>query len=62
MRAGLVDRSLPLSGVATPVGGFVVLDRMYPPDLLRLDLAGAEVLQDGRTLAMLPAPGGVWLD
>lgn len=44
------------------MGGFVVLDRMYPPDLLRLDLAGAEVLQDGRTLAMLPAPGGVWLD
>ena len=37
------------------------LDRLYPPDLSRLAATGTEVLdRNGRTLAMLPAPGGVW--
>ena len=47
--------------LAVLLAGFVVLDRLYPPDLSRVAQAGAEVLdRDGRTLAMLPAPGGVW--
>ena len=37
------------------------LDRMCPPDLSRLEAVGAEVLdRNGRLLALLPAPGGVW--
>ncbi len=41
--------------------GAVVLDRRYPPNLSRLATTGTEVLdRNGRTLAVLPAPGGVW--
>ena len=37
------------------------LDRLFPPDLSRLATTGAEILdRNGRTVAMLPAPGGVW--
>ena len=37
------------------------LDRLYPPDLTRVERVGTEVLdRDGKLLAMLPAPGGVW--
>ncbi len=37
------------------------LDRLFPPDLSRLEATGTEVLdRQGRLLAMLPAPGGVW--
>lgn len=37
------------------------LDRAFPPDLTRLNATGAEVLdRDGRTLSVLPAPGGIW--
>ena len=37
------------------------LDRVFPPALDRLAVAGTEVVaRDGRTLALLPAPGGVW--
>ncbi|MCC6719740.1 MAG: transglycosylase domain-containing protein [Acetobacteraceae bacterium] len=37
------------------------LDRAFPPALGRLAEVGSEVLaRDGRTLALLPAPGGVW--
>ncbi|HKM60977.1 MAG TPA: penicillin-binding protein 1C [Acidisphaera sp.] len=37
------------------------LDRAFPPDLHRLDVVGTEVLdRNGRPLALLPAPGGVW--
>ena len=37
------------------------LDRLYPPDLSRLETTGTEILdRNGRLLAMLPAPGGVW--
>jgi penicillin-binding protein 1C len=39
----------------------LALDRIFPPDLSRLHAAGVEVLdRDGRTLSVLPAPGGVW--
>jgi penicillin-binding protein 1C len=38
-----------------------VLDRAFPPNLARLRPIGTEVLdRQGRTLALLPAPGGVW--
>ncbi|MDP3415321.1 penicillin-binding protein 1C [Falsiroseomonas sp.] len=38
----------------------VALDRALPPDLSRLQ-AGVEVLdRHGRTLSILPAPGGIW--
>ena len=37
------------------------LDRAFPPALERLGEVGTEVVaRDGRTLALLPAPGGVW--
>ncbi len=37
------------------------LDRALPPDLSRLTVSGTEfTARDGRTLALLPAPGGVW--
>ncbi len=39
----------------------VGLDRLFPPDLSRLDHLGTEVVdRDGRTVALLPAKGGVW--
>jgi penicillin-binding protein 1C len=41
-------------------GGTVALDRAFPPDLSRL-ASGTEILdRNGRTLSVLPAPGGVW--
>ncbi|MGI4794271.1 MAG: penicillin-binding protein 1C [Janthinobacterium lividum] len=47
--------------LAAGLGGFLVLDRMYPPDFSRLAVAGTEVLdREGRTLGMVPAPGGIW--
>lgn len=50
-----------LAASAATAAAFVLLDRAFPPDLSRLDHAGAEILdRDGRTLAMAPAPGGVW--
>jgi penicillin-binding protein 1C len=43
--------------LATPF----VLDRAFPPDLTRLNVTGAEVLdREGRTLSVLPVPGGTW--
>jgi penicillin-binding protein 1C len=42
-------------------GSVFALDRAFPPNLARLDPVGTEVLdRQGRTLALLPAPGGVW--
>ena len=39
----------------------VALDRIFPPDLSRLQATGVEVLdREGRTLSVLPAPGGTW--
>lgn len=47
--------------LAAGAGSFLVLDRMYPPDFSRLATVGTEVLdREGRTLGMVPAPGGVW--
>jgi penicillin-binding protein 1C len=37
------------------------LDRLFPPDLSRLAVTGTEVVdRTGKTVALLPAPGGVW--
>jgi len=42
-------------------GGAWMLDRLFPPNLARLDAVGTEVLdRRGRLVALLPAPGGVW--
>jgi penicillin-binding protein 1C len=42
-------------------GAAVALDRAFPPDLSRLHATGTEILdREGRTLSVLPAPGGVW--
>ncbi len=42
-------------------GAALALDRLYPPNLNRLATTGTEVLdRQGRTVALLPAPGGVW--
>lgn len=41
--------------------GFLVLDRLYPPDFTRLATVGTEVLdREGRTLGMVSASGGIW--
>ncbi len=41
--------------------GALVLDRLYPPELGRIATVGSRVLdRNGRLLALLPAPGGVW--
>jgi len=38
-----------------------LLDRAFPPNLSRLAQSGSEIVdRNGRTLALLPAPGGVW--
>lgn len=43
------------------LGAGLALDRLFPPDLSRLHATGTEILdRDGRTLSVLPAPGGVW--
>lgn len=43
------------------IAGVIALDRVLPPDLSRLATVGTEIRdQRGRTLALLPAPGGVW--
>lgn len=37
------------------------LDRAFPPNLSRLTTSGSEILdRQGRTVALFPAPGGVW--
>ncbi len=42
-------------------GAALGLDRLYPPNLSRLEATGTEVLdRNGRLLAVLPAAGGVW--
>ncbi|MFT8247199.1 transglycosylase domain-containing protein [Roseomonas sp. BN140053] len=57
-------RPLLLAAVAVlvaPLLAFPVLDRMFPPDLSRLDAPARVVLdRQGRVLSVLPAPGGVW--
>lgn len=49
------------AALALAASGAVVLDRLFPPDLRRLASVGTEVHdRNGRVLALLPAPGGVW--
>ena len=37
------------------------LDRLFPPDLSRLGVTGTEIVdRHGKTVALLPAAGGVW--
>ena len=39
----------------------VAFDRALPPDLSRLDAVGSEIVdRSGRTVALLPAEGGIW--
>jgi penicillin-binding protein 1C len=53
-------RLLPLLLVPL-AGALLALDRALPPDLSRLERPAREVTdRDGRTLAVLPARGGVW--
>ncbi len=45
----------------TTAAALILLDRAFPPNLSRLAQTGTEIVdRDGRTLALLPAPGGVW--
>jgi len=47
--------------LATFLVAIVALDRLFPPDLSRLATIGTEVVdRNGRTVALLPAPGGIW--
>jgi penicillin-binding protein 1C len=55
----MIFRAL-LLGLLLLGGGLFGLDRAFPPDLSRL-ASGTEILdRHGRTLSVLPAPGGVW--
>ncbi len=50
-----------LAALAVSAATAVLLDRLFPPDLSRLHATGIEVLdREGRTLSVLPGPGGVW--
>ena len=50
-----------LLGIALLGAAVFALDRAFPPDLSQLAQEGTEFLaRDGRTLAMVPAAGGVW--
>jgi penicillin-binding protein 1C len=57
-------RCLLLATLALPVllaVALLLLDRLAPPNLARLAAHGVEVQdREGRTLSVLPAPGGVW--
>ena len=47
--------------VAAVLGLAWLLDRAFPPPMARFENRAREVTaRDGRTLAVLPAPGGVW--
>ncbi|TQF79630.1 penicillin-binding protein 1C [Elioraea sp. Yellowstone] len=47
--------------LALLVAGIAGLDRLFPPNLSRAEAVSAEVTdRDGATLAVFPAPGGVW--
>ena len=62
-RVGWRSRSLAKALAACAVLGVaaVALDRAFPPVLARYGTTGIEMLdREGRTLSLLPAPGGVW--
>ena len=47
--------------IALIAATLLALDRLFPPDLSRLAAVGTEITdRGGRTVALLPAPGGVW--
>ena len=61
-RLGRAGRRVAVAALGLAVVGSAVLalDRAFPPDLTRL-AAGVEVLdREGRTLSVLPVPGGTW--
>ena len=48
-------------GVVAVLACLWALDRLFPPNLTRLATTGTEILDRlGRTVALRPAPGGVW--
>jgi penicillin-binding protein 1C len=48
-------------GLLLLAGLAFALDRLFPPDLSRLQATGIEVLdRESRILSLLPAPGGIW--
>ena len=58
---GWAAPSLVLLSLAALALAAFALDRLFPPDLSRLAATGVEVTdRDGRTLSVLPAPGGTW--
>ncbi len=60
MRAGRLMRWAVVALLAG-MAAAVALDRAFPPDLSRLSVLGSEIVdRQGRTVALLPAPGGVW--
>jgi penicillin-binding protein 1C len=49
------------AAVLMVIGAALALDRLFPPNLSRLATTGTEILdRQGRTVALFPAPGGVW--
>ncbi len=58
VRMSFIRASLALLVLA---GALLILDRAFPPNLSRIASTGTEVLdRQGRTVAVFPAPGGVW--
>jgi penicillin-binding protein 1C len=59
-----VARRLGLGAVLALIvtaGVALALDRLFPPNLSRLATTGTEILdRQGRTVALFPAPGGMW--
>lgn len=50
-----------LAALGILAAGAFLADRVFPPDLSRMAATGTEMRdRQGRTLALLPAPGGVW--
>jgi penicillin-binding protein 1C len=61
--ASLLGRRLILPGLAALaiLAALFTLDRLFPPNLARLPTNGTEILdRQGKTVAVFPAPGGVW--
>jgi penicillin-binding protein 1C len=62
-RAARLIRRLAFGGLVllALVSTAFALDRLFPPNLNRLATNGTEILdRQGRTVALFPAPGGVW--
>ena len=61
MRAIILGLTFTSGAVLMIIGAALALDRAFPPDLDRLATTGTEIVdRQGRTVALLPAPGGVW--